>query len=237
MNRRAGLDLGPLERKLGHAFADRGLLLEALTHQSAITEGRLAGPNYQRLEFLGDRVLALVVAEMLIDAFPSAPEGTLTRRLNQLVRAETCAEVARELGLGAHLVLGEGEIQSGGRERAPILGDACEGVIGAIFRDAGFEAARRFVRAWWEPRMRSAAKADLRDPKTRLQEWAQGRGLDAPTYSVVERRGLAHAPVFLVAVEVQGVGSARGEGASKRAAEQAAAEALYARRARREENA
>lgn len=213
---------------LGHRFRDLDLLHEALTHPSSVQAGRKPVRTYQRLEFLGDRVLALVIAEMLLEAFPQEPEGALSRRLTQLVRAETCADVAIELGLGGFLRLGDGEDQSGGRHKTAILGDVCEAVIGAIFRDGGFEAARRFVRTRWHPRMLVPAN-DLRDAKTTLQEWAQARGHGTPVYRMRERAGPDHSPLFVMNVEVRGVGAAEGRGPSKRAAEQAAAEIMLAR--------
>jgi ribonuclease-3 len=218
-------DLAALSARLGHDFADPDLLREALTHPSAQQGARASARNYQRLEFLGDRVLALAIAEMLFETFPSESEGALSRRLTQLVRAETCAEVAVDLDLGPHLILGEGEHQSGGRRKVPILGDVCEAVIGAVFRDGGFLPARALVRRLWAERMHAAAD-DLRDPKTTLQEWAQARGLPTPTYATVARTGPDHAPRFVMAVEVKGLGRAEGEGASKRLAEQAAATAF-----------
>jgi ribonuclease-3 len=225
MRRSGALDLAPLAERLGHVFDDLAHLREALTHPSAHTAGRARAPNYQRLEFLGDRVLALVIAEMLIETFPRENEGALSRRLTELVRAETCAEVAAELGLGEFIVLGDGEAASGGRAKVAILGDVAEAVIGAIFRDAGFEPARTFVRRAWGPHM-LRTRQDLRDSKTTLQEWVQARGRPTPAYRLLERRGLDHEPEFIVLVEVPGIGSAEGAGRSKRAAEQAAAAAM-----------
>lgn len=227
MRRSGALDLSPVAERLGYVFADPALLREALTHPSAHTAGRARGPNYQRLEFLGDRVLALAIAEMLIETFPRENEGALSRRLTQLVRAETCAEVAAELGLGEFIVLGDGEAASGGRTKVAILSDVAEAVIGAIFRDGGFDPARAFVRRVFGPRLLEPQK-DLRDSKTTLQEWVQARGQAPPAYRLIERRGLDHAPEFIVKVEVPGLGAAEGAGRSKRAAEQAAAAAMLA---------
>jgi ribonuclease III len=217
-----------VEAKLGHAFADRTLLARALTHISAATsaEGRLG--SYQRLEFLGDRVLGLAVSTMLIEAFPKANEGELSRRLAELVRAEACAEVAAEMDLGPHIRLGAGEASSGGRKKVAILSDVCESVIGAVYLDAGFDAAGALVDRFWRPRMLAPVRP-LRDPKTALQEWAQGRGLPTPFYREVERLGPDHSPHFRVSVAVEGVAEAEGQGASKRSAEQAAALTLLAR--------
>lgn len=207
---------------LGHKFADPSLLEEALTHRSAVG-GRTIG--YERLEFLGDRVLGLVTADMLMDAFPEENEGALARRLAALVREETLAAVARDLGLGAEIHLGPGESEGGGRENDAILADACEAMIAAIYRDGGLEIARRFIETHWAGRL-AAELEPPQDAKSTLQEWAQGRGLPLPVYRVVEREGPDHAPRFTVSVEVTGKPPASASGHSKRTAEQAAAQAL-----------
>ena len=218
--------LDEVERRIGHVFADRALLIRALTHTSAVTA---AGDSYQRLEFLGDRVLALTVADMVHRAYPQADEGELARRLNALVKRETCAEVARELGLGAAVRLGSGEAQSGGRTKAAILADVMEAVIAAIHLDAGFEIARAFVERHWTERMASA-RGPLRDAKTTLQEWLQGQGLPAPLYRQVSRSGPDHDPLFAIAVDITGpVAGEIGNGRSKREAEQNAATAVLVR--------
>jgi ribonuclease-3 len=218
-------NLADLEASIGHDFADKKLLRHALTHVSASA----ARPDsYERLEFLGDRVLGLVVAHMLFEAFSHESEGALSRRLAALVRKETCAEVARDWGVGPFIRLGEGEAQTGGRKKSAILGDACEAVIGAVFLDGGLAAAQRIVRAAFEPLMTTPGR-NLRDAKTALQEWAQGRRLATPNYRLSGRSGPDHAPFFEVAVEVEGFALAKGTGASKRAAEQAAAQAFLAR--------
>jgi ribonuclease-3 len=215
-----------VEERIGYAFGNRDLLATALTHSSAVTDS-LA--TYQRLEFLGDRVLALVVSEMLIAAFPQAPEGELAQRLTGLVRNEACAAVASALDLGDAIRLGGGEAQSGGRRKAAILGDVCEALIGAIYLDGGLEPARRFVVANWQARM-LATPSIVRDAKTTLQEWAQGRGLTTPAYAIVGRSGPDHAPRFEVEVSVEGLPSHRGGGRTRREAEQdAAAAALVSR--------
>lgn len=219
---------GPLEARLGHVFADKSLLARALTHISHLPSDRSRIGSYQRLEFLGDRVLGLVISAMLFDAFPGAEEGELSRRLAQLVRRETCAEVALQWALSPHLRLGEGEMQSGGETKPAILADACEAVIGAVFLDGGYPAAAAVVLPVWEPRMRSPGRP-LRDPKTALQEWAQGRGHAAPVYREVRREGPDHAPAFTIAVAVGGFEAGLGLGGSKRAAEQSAAEAFMVR--------
>jgi ribonuclease-3 len=175
-------------------------------------------------------VLGLAVAHMLHDAFPGESEGELSRRLAALVRKETCAEVAEEWDVGPHMRLGEGEAQTGGRQKRALLGDVCEAIIGAVFLDGGAAAAERVVRKAFRGRM-AAGGRDLRDAKTRLQEWAQARGLATPRYLVAARSGPDHAPSFEVVVEVKGFDVTRGAGASKRSAEQAAAAAFLAREA------
>jgi ribonuclease III len=208
-----------LEQRLGYRFTSRRLLSRALTHTSAVSN---PGDSYQRLEFLGDRVLALTVAGMAYEAFPTADEGELARRLNALVKRETCAEVGRDLDLGPVLRLGAGEAQTGGRTKAAILSDVVEAVIAAIYLDGGFEAAANFVRSNWSGRM-MAARGPLRDAKTTLQEWVQGRGLPTPLYREVARTGPDHDPEFTIAVEISGMTSGEGRGRSKREAEQVAA--------------
>lgn len=220
--------LDTLEQKLGHVFRSREGIVRALTHRSAVPGDRVAGESYQRQEFLGDRVLALAIAEMLFEAHPGSDEGDLARRLNSLVRRETCAEVAAALDLGPHIRLGVGERQSGGRQKEAILGDVMEAVIAAIFLDAGFEAARSFVRRNWQQRM-TALSGPLRDAKTTLQEWAQGRGMPTPAYEAISRTGPDHAPVFTVRVQLGDGTSGEGRGKSKREAEQAAATGVLVR--------
>jgi ribonuclease-3 len=222
--------LEALQSRIGHRFADIGVLTQALTHSSAVGE-RSTAPQigtYERLEFLGDRVLALVIADMLYFAFPLSAEGDLARRLTALVRNETCAEVARVLDLGAAVHLGGGEAHSGGRTKATILGDVCEALIGAIYLDAGMEPARRFIETHWRAQMMSST-APLRDAKTTLQEWAQGRRLPTPSYKILERSGPEHAPRFVVAANVEGLAPDNGEGGTRREAEQNAAAALLFR--------
>ena len=225
MTRSRDEGLADLEARIGHAFADPALLGRALTHVSASPARR---DSYERLEFLGDRVLGLAVAHMLYDAFPNESEGELSRRLAALVRKETCAEVAEVWGVGAAMRLGEGEAQTGGRGKRALLGDICEAIIGAAFLDGGAAAAEHIVRKAFSDRM-AASGQDLRDAKTALQEWAQARGLATPRYQLVARSGPDHAPFFEVVVEVQGFAAAPGSGASKRVAEQAAAAAFLAR--------
>ena len=209
--------------RIGHAFARPELLVEALTHPSLAS-----GSDNQRLEFLGDRVLGLVVAEALLAADPGASEGDLAPRLNALVRKETCAEVAAALDLGPALRLGRSEMLAGGRRKLTLLGDAMEAVIAAVYLDAGFEAARAFVLRAWGERIARVERV-VRDAKTTLQEWAQARGLAPPAYVDLDREGPDHAPVFSVEARLEDGRSAEGRAASKRAAQQAAAEALLLR--------
>lgn len=219
-----GDTLARLETRLGYRFAGKALLEEAVTHVSA----GLNGLSYQRLEFLGDRVLGLVVSTMLFETFTAAPEGELSKRLSDLVRKETCAAVAREWHLGDHLRLGEGEKRSGAKKRDAILGDACEAVIGAVYRDGGLEAAEKLIRANWTNRMHAPITVP-KDAKTRLQEIVQGEGLPVPVYLDVARSGPDHAPEFEVAVRIAGYPDISGRGPSKRLAERSAAEAWLIR--------
>jgi ribonuclease-3 len=215
-----------LEETLGHSFGNKDLLIRALTHASA-TNGGDAGNTYQRLEFLGDRVLGLVVADVLVERFPDAPEGELSRRLARLVSRETCAEVADEMQLANYLKVGGGP-----RGRSPatpgVLADVCEAVIAAIYRDGGLSAARRTVERYWLPRIESMS-GPLRDAKTALQEWAHTRGAETPAYTEVSRSGPDHAPEFEVEVSVGQMLPGRGRGRSKREAEQQAAAAVLRR--------
>ncbi|HRE21174.1 MAG TPA: ribonuclease III [Rhabdaerophilum sp.] len=217
-------ELARLEARLGHRFSDRAWLEEAVTHVSAGASGK----SYQRLEFLGDRVLGVIVSTMLFEAFPEAPEGELSKRLADLVRKESCAAVAREWHLGDFLRLGEGERRTGAKKRDAILGDACEAVIGAIYRDGGLEAADKVIRANWTTRMHAPLVVP-KDAKTMLQEIVQARGLPVPAYRDVSRKGPDHAPEFEIAVHVRGEAEITGTGPSKRHAERAAAEAWLRR--------
>ncbi|WP_262332708.1 ribonuclease III [Bosea sp. BH3] len=218
-------DTARLEATLGHSFTDKALLTTALTHMSA-EDSRLA--SYQRLEFLGDRVLGLSIADMLFRRYPQAEEGNLSRRLADLVRKETCVEVAEGWNLGQFMRLGEGEILGGARKNKAILADACEAIIGAVFIDGGYEAARGLIERAFGERMMKPVRP-LRDAKTALQEWAQGKGYQTPTYSERGRSGPDHAPVFVVAARINGLADAEARGPSKRLAEQAAAEAFLRR--------
>jgi ribonuclease III len=218
-------NLDELIKKLEYDFQRPELLDEALTHVSAPKSG---GQSYQRLEFLGDRVLGLAIAEILFKTFPTAPEGELSRRLAELVRRESCAEIAIAWDVGSYLKLGAGEAHSGERRNQTILADVCEAIIGAVFLDGGYEAAMSLIERSFRDIMETPRRP-LRDPKSALQEWAQGRGLPPPTYTVAEQTGPDHAPKFRVMVKVKGAQTEFGHGTSKRIAEQAAARSLLLR--------
>lgn len=218
-------DLLALQGRIGHSFGRPELLLRAVTHASISSASR---PDNQRLEFLGDRVLGLVMAEALLAADPKATEGQLAPRFNALVRKETCAEIAREIGLGDVLKLGRSEMMSGGRRKEALLGDATEALIAAVHMDAGFDAARKLILRLWQGRIAAVAE-DARDPKTSLQEWAQARGLALPAYIETGRDGPDHQPMFTVTVELENGAAASARAGSKRVAEQAAARALLER--------
>jgi ribonuclease III len=217
-----------LEHRIGYRFGDGALLNCALTHISALKGPRNRAGSYQRLEFLGDHVLGLVISDMLFRGFPRADEGELSRRLADLVRKETCAEIAGTIDLGAAIRLGASEVNAGARKRPAILADVCEALIGAVYLDGGYAAAADLVERLWQVRMQAKAQP-LRDPKTVLQEWAQARGLPTPAYREVARSGPDHDPEFRVAVQLPHLAPAEGSGRSKRAAEQAAAAVMLAR--------
>jgi ribonuclease III len=227
MSRKTASARSELEARLGHAFAQPALLDSALTHVSALTR-KDGTEDYQRLEFLGDHVLGLVISDMLFRAFPAADEGELSRRLADLVRKETCAEVARSIDLAAAVRVGGAEGSTGIALRTAILADVCEALIGAVFLDGGYAAAAALVEQLWGARLRRPARPP-RDAKTTLQEWAQGRGLPTPSYREIGRTGPHHNPEFHVAVELPQFAPAEGLGRSKRAAEQAAALAMLCR--------
>jgi ribonuclease-3 len=228
MSRKAK-DRTALEDRIGYKFADKVLLERALTHISALSGGpQNRASSYQRLEFLGDHVLGLVISDMLYRAFPKANEGELSRRLADLVRKETCAEVAKAMDLGPALKLGNSESHAGGRMRATILADVCEALVGAAFIDGGYDAADALIARFWNERMLKPLRP-LRDPKTMLQEWAQARGLPTPAYRELARTGPHHDPEFRVAVVLPDRPPAEGLGSSKRAAEQGAAAAMLTR--------
>jgi ribonuclease-3 len=210
------------EQRLGYEFSNLSLLVEALTHSSIASDFR---KDNQRLEFLGDRVLGLVMAEALLEIDQTAPEGTLAPRFNALVRKETCAEVARQLELGVVLKIGRSEMLSGGRRKDALLGDGMEAVIAAIYKDGGFEIAKTIIIKLWGDRIKNV-KVDARDAKTMLQEWAQARGQNPPNYEVISRSGPDHAPDFLVKVILASGETSEAMAGSKRQAEQMAAQAL-----------
>ncbi|MGR3435142.1 MAG: ribonuclease III [Shimia sp.] len=219
---RLSADLAAFEGRLGHTFADPALLITALTHASLSSPTRA---DNERLEFLGDRVLGLVMAEALIAADEAASEGQIAPRFNALVRKETCAEVARAIDLGAVLKLGRSEQLSGGRRKEALLGDAMEAVLAAIYRDGGLDAARAAVLRLWGDRI-ARVEPDARDAKTALQEWAQARGLPPPSYDVTDRSGPDHAPTFTIRATLRDGRHASATANAKRHAEQAAARAL-----------
>jgi len=224
-------------RLIGHVFTRPELLAEALTHPSVPSPTRaghrsgrrrsepVRQHHYERLEFLGDRVLGLVIADLLWHRFENEPEGDLTSRLGDLVRRDTLARIALEIGLDRHLRLSPTEAAAGAARNPAILADVCEAVIAAIYLDAGYDAAVAFVERFWEPLI-AEMKAPPRPPKTALQEWAQGRGLALPAYQVVETSGPAHALHFTVLARVGDAAEATGTASSKRAAETVAAAAL-----------
>lgn len=218
-------DLKAFEGRIGHDFKRPELLIRALTHGSISSDTR---PDNQRLEFLGDRVLGLVMAEAMLAADREASEGQLAPRFNALVRKETCADVARQVDLGTVLKLGRSEQMSGGRRKQALLGDAMEAVIAAVYLDAGFEAARDMIVRLWGERIGSVEE-DARDAKTALQEWAQARKMQPPSYVEVARDGPDHAPEFTIEAKLENGEAARAKANSKRAAEQDAARALLER--------
>jgi ribonuclease-3 len=220
--------MSAIEERIGHKFADANLLVTAMTHVSALKPSRKRGESYQRLEFLGDHVLGLIVSDMLYRSFPNADEGEMSKRLADLVRKESCADVAKSLGLAEDIKLGAVGAGAGARLRKSVLGDICEAVIGAVFLDGGYQAAAEFVERNWTERMKKP-RQPLRDPKTVLQEWAQGKGLPTPVYREVERTGPHHDPQFRVAVDLPGLAPAEGVGGSKRAAEKVAASVMIER--------
>jgi ribonuclease-3 len=228
MNARAAA-IAELEARIGHSFTDRDLLERALTHASVGDGAREVG-HYERLEFLGDRVLNLLAAEALMGRDAAAREGEMSRRLSALVNYQACARVARGLGLAPALRVSASAAKVGARESDAVLGDACEALIGALYLDAGLETARAFFERAWAAEFEAATGSGARDPKTRLQEWAQGLGLALPAYRLVSRNGPDHAPNFTVEVAIEGFDPERAQGRSKQEAEKAAAQAMLERR-------
>ncbi|MGQ7958450.1 ribonuclease III [Pseudomonas sp. SP16.1] len=214
-------NLSRLERKLGHSFKDQDLMILALTHRS------FAGRNNERLEFLGDAILNFVAGEALFERFPQAREGQLSRLRARLVKGETLAVLARGFELGEYLRLGSGELKSGGFRRESILADALEALIGAIYLDAGMEAARERVLAWLTGELDGLTLVDTnKDPKTRLQEFLQSRACELPRYEVVDIQGEPHCRTFMVECQVALLNEKTlGQGGSRRIAEQVAAAA------------
>jgi ribonuclease-3 len=228
----ASHDLQDLEAALGHRFQSPGRLEEALTHRSTTGQPHPAKRrpgvfSYERLEFLGDRVLGLAVAEMLLAAYPREDEGDLARRHAQLVRKETLAAVAEAIGLPGHIRLPPADAVAG-RANPSLAADVCEAVIAALYLDGGLAPARAFIEKHWTPRMQAAA-APPKDPKTGLQEWAQGQGRPLPVYTLIDTAGPPHQPIFTIEVAVEGLGASSASGASKRLAESAAAAGLLQR--------
>lgn len=203
-----------LEKTLQYSFVDKNRLRLALTH-SSLKQSR-NDPSYERLEFLGDRVLGLVIAELMLERFPGAAEGKLAPRLATLVSGATLADVARSIDLGAYILMTDGEAAAGTNARDSVLADCCEAVIGALYLDGGLGTAGDFIHRVWEPLIEDV---EPRVAKTELQEWLQGRGLPLPEYTVVERSGPSHKPEFTVELTVSGRDPVRASGPSKRAAE------------------
>ena len=227
MNARAAAVAG-LQARLGHDFTDATLLERALTHAS-VGDGKGAGRDNERLEFLGDRVLGLLTAERLIEMDPKASEGDMAPRLNALVSRATCARVARRMEMGPALRLSGSETKTGGRDKDSILAGAVEAVFAALYLDGGLGAVRPVFLTYWAEEFEALGAPRPRDPKAAVQELAQGRGKPLPAYVVVSREGPDHAPTFTVEVTVEGLPPATGEGASRQAAEKAAAQTLIDR--------
>ncbi|MAD74190.1 MAG: ribonuclease III [Rheinheimera sp.] len=209
----------PLMIKLGYQFQQPQLLEQALTHRSC------KGKHNERLEFLGDAVLGLIIAQMLFDQFPQTREGDLTRMRSALVKGVTLAEIAQELAIAQYLRLGPGELKSGGHRRESILADALEAILGAIFLDSGMDACRERINVWFAERLSQIAPGEQKDSKTRLQEYLQGLRLALPVYDVIATTGEAHQQTFTVRCTVPGIAPITASGSSRRKAEQDAANA------------
>jgi len=220
--------VGELERRIGHAFADRDLFERALTHAS-VGDGARKVRHNERLEFLGDRVLGLLAAERLLAMDPDSREGVLSPRLANLVNGKACARVARRIALGDALRIAGSATKIGARDSDTVLGDACEALMAALYIDGGLEAARAFFLKFWSEEFDNA-ESEAKDVKNHLQEWAQSRGLPLPKYEVVSRTGPDHAPVFTVKVSVDGYPDETGSGRSRQDAEKAAALCMLTRR-------
>ena len=213
-----------LETRIGYTFKDAGLLDRAMTHASAVQEfgSRF---SYERLEFLGDRVLGIVIAKLLFEKFEGEPEGGLAPRLNALVNRDACADVAGRLGLSAFLMLDAAEENAGGRTKVSILADICEGLLGAVYQDGGLKPATLLIETYWAPLIRMVGKRP-KDPKSALQEWAQGVGFATPAYEIIGQVGPDHAPEFAACVKVGDFAPVEGRGATKQEAQRAAARAM-----------
>ncbi len=210
-----------LEKNLGYAFKNLSFLEKALTHPSALPPGQ--GVDFERLEFLGDRVLGLIVATWLFEEFPQEKEGDLARRFTSLVRKETLVDVAQAINLDQVMVMKREKSSSQKKRMETLLADGCEALIGALYLEGGLEAAQFFIHRYWGDYLKGTHKPP-QDPKSRLQEWAQGQGKRHPSYVVIESSGPAHAPRFIMEVWVEGFDSVQGIGSSKRLAEQEAAQ-------------
>lgn len=220
-SRKIDFRMARLEKAIGYKFKSKPLLKTALTHAS-YGDGRGPKSNNERLEFLGDRVLGLLTAERLYD-LTTGSEGGMARRLNALVRKEACAHVAREIGLGEALLLAPSEAKQGGRNKTSILGDGCEALLAAIYLDGGYEAVSRFYDEFWSSQLKQVTQKGNKDPKTELQERASSRKYGVPVYTVINRSGPDHRPLFVIEVDVSGLGTAHGTGKSKKDAERFAA--------------
>ena len=214
-----------IEDVIGHVFKDKALLTRAMTHPGAVSAQDAVKHSNQRLEFLGDRVLGLIISERLMQRYPGEREGKLAPRFNAFVRKEACAEAIRHLGVGQHLIMAQHDAADGGRTRDSALGDLCEALIAAVYLDGGLKSARSLVERAWAPQFTGGA-VSTKDAKTALQEWAQARGFALPKYEVVDRSGPDHQPEFKVAVTLDNGSSAEASGPSKQDAQRAAAEAL-----------
>ena len=221
-------EFAALEERIGYTFKDRTLADRAMTHASAVQElpSRF---SYERLEFLGDRVLGLVIAELLFQKFEGEPEGGLAPRLNALVNRDACAEIARKMELQTCLKLDANEERAGGREKNSILSDICEAVLGAVYLDGGMKPAQAIIERYWAPLIKGVGKRP-KDPKSALQEWAQAEGFATPTYEIIGQVGPDHAPEFAAHVHVGTFSPVEGRGHSKQEAQRAAAKAMLAER-------
>ena len=218
-----------LERRIGHGFSDRDLLERALTHAS-VGDGAKAVRHNERLEFLGDRVLNLIAAERLMALDPDAREGEMSRLMANLVNFHACSRAARACGLPDAMRLSASASKIGARDSDAVLGDACEALIAALYIDGGLETARTFFLTFWADEFAQMDQPRAKDPKTQLQEWAQGRGLPLPAYELVARDGPDHAPSFTIAVAVEGFAPEQGQGRSRQDAEKAAAREMLLKR-------